>query len=219
MHFSWQRFHQFIISLGLIIILLIESLGFFKVKENSNEESELIVNNNDNIDNAKTFKVAIKGAVTNPGLYEAENETVINDLLTKAVLNNDAYLDNINLSKKVSPEMTIYVFTKKEFSNINNNDMDICYINSFDMSKCLKAGYSLIVTDKFKIENENNSLININKATINELVTLPGIGEAKAKAIISYRENYGLFKSIEDLKKVKGIGDTIFDNIKNYIAI
>ena len=115
--------------------------------------------------------------------------------------------------------MTIYVFTKKEFSNINNNDMDICYINSFDMSKCLKAGYSLIVTDKFKIENENNSLININKATINELVTLPGIGEAKAKAIISYRENYGLFKSIEDLKKVKGIGDTIFDNIKNYIAI
>lgn len=65
----------------------------------------------------------------------------------------------------------------------------------------------------------NNGLVNINLANINELLTLPGIGRAKAEAIIKYRNDVGLFAKIDDLLKVSGIGETIFQSIKNLITI
>jgi len=61
--------------------------------------------------------------------------------------------------------------------------------------------------------------ININTATAEELMTLKGIGEKKADAIIEYREAHGLFESVDDLKNVKGIGDKIFESIKSEITI
>lgn len=61
--------------------------------------------------------------------------------------------------------------------------------------------------------------ININTATLEELMSLKGIGDAKAEAIIEYREAHGPFKCIDDLKNVKGIGDKIFDSIKSEITI
>ncbi len=61
--------------------------------------------------------------------------------------------------------------------------------------------------------------ININQAGVEELILLPGIGEAKAKKIIAYREKNGDFKSIEDIKKVSGIGEGIFNKIKDFITI
>ena len=76
-----------------------------------------------------------------------------------------------------------------------------------------------------KLDNESkddeikNELISINKATIEELTTLSGIGESKAKAIIEYRNKNGEFKSIDDIKNVSGIGDSLFEKIKNSITI
>ena len=61
--------------------------------------------------------------------------------------------------------------------------------------------------------------VNINTATEAELDALPGIGEAKAKAIVQYRNENGSFKSISDIKNVKGIGDGIFDDIKGLITV
>lgn len=61
--------------------------------------------------------------------------------------------------------------------------------------------------------------ININSANVEELATLSGIGEKKAQSIIDYRNKYGKFKSKKDIKKVKGIGNVIYNNIKNYICI
>ncbi len=59
--------------------------------------------------------------------------------------------------------------------------------------------------------------ININTASLNELTLLPGIGEKKAQAIIKYREEVGNFKSKDEIKNVKGIGDSIYKKIKNKI--
>lgn len=71
------------------------------------------------------------------------------------------------------------------------------------------------------IESEENktNLVNINTATIDELMTLSGIGESKAKAILLYREENGYFKSIEELKNVSGIGDVLYNAIKEGITV
>ena len=61
--------------------------------------------------------------------------------------------------------------------------------------------------------------VNINTATVEELKTLPGIGPAKAQAIADYRKENGSFKSVEDLKKVKGIGEGIFGKLKDEATV
>ena len=66
---------------------------------------------------------------------------------------------------------------------------------------------------------EESGLLNINTATAAELCTLSGIGEAKAEAILAYREEIGRFGSIEQLKEVSGIGDSLFNQIKNSVYI
>lgn len=63
------------------------------------------------------------------------------------------------------------------------------------------------------------SLININKASVNELITLKGIGEKLAERIIDYREANGEFEMIEDLLKVPGIGEKKFEAVKEYITV
>lgn len=65
----------------------------------------------------------------------------------------------------------------------------------------------------------SSNLININKASKSELMQLSGIGEARALDIISYREKYGAFKRIEDIKNVSGIKDAAFNKIKDYICV
>ena len=61
--------------------------------------------------------------------------------------------------------------------------------------------------------------ININTAPLSQLCLLPGIGETTAKKIISYRENTALFKRVEDIMKIEGIGNSKFQNIKEYITV
>ncbi|WP_282941420.1 helix-hairpin-helix domain-containing protein [Paenibacillus sp. RC67] len=68
--------------------------------------------------------------------------------------------------------------------------------------------------------SSKDSRLNINKATEKELDTLPGIGESKAKAIVAYREKLGgRFKSVDQLKDVKGIGDKLLAKMKPYITV
>lgn len=81
-----------------------------------------------------------------------------------------------------------------------------------------------MITIPYKIENESNNndssgLININTASVNELCTLPGIGTSKANNIVNYRNSNGYFIAIEDIKKVSGIGEELFNKIKAYICV
>lgn len=65
---------------------------------------------------------------------------------------------------------------------------------------------------------ESQGLVNINTAGQEELQTVPGIGEVKAKAILAYREEHGEFSSVEEIQQVPGIKGKTYEKIKNYIS-
>ena len=75
-----------------------------------------------------------------------------------------------------------------------------------------------VVNDACLKDVTDNNLVSLNKATLEELITIPGIGESKAKSIIEYR-NSKQFEKIEDIMNVKGIGESLFNAIKEYISI
>ena len=108
---------------------------------------------------------------------------------------------------EIFDQMVITIYSKEELKSDISNDTKI-------------TNDAAIKNDDKKIENkENNNKININTSSKSELMSLTKIGEVKAKAIIEYRSINGNFKTIEDIKKVKGIGDTLFETIKNNITV
>jgi comEA protein len=64
----------------------------------------------------------------------------------------------------------------------------------------------------------NDSTININTATLDELTSIPGIGPVTAQRIIDFREENGPFKSVDDLLKVKGVGEKLLDKIRERVT-
>jgi|MudIll2142460700_1097286.scaffolds.fasta_scaffold818542_2 competence protein ComEA len=62
-------------------------------------------------------------------------------------------------------------------------------------------------------------VVNVNTASVEELVRLPGIGESKARAIVDFRKERGAFKSVEQLREVKGIGDAALERIRSQVVI
>lgn len=98
-----------------------------------------------------------------------------------------------------------------------DKDADVSNVN---LALVLKENQMISIPYKKSIENNNtSSLININTASVESLCTIPGIGTAKANNIINYRNNNGYFITIEDIKKVNGISETLFNKIKEYICV
>ena len=208
----------------------------FTCPKNENENN-FVYKETDIIDN---FFVEVKGEVKKPGVYEVNNKTIINDVIKNAGgFTKKAYTKNINLSKKVSDELVIYVYSKDEYKSLNEIKVEKeiiieeCICPTYDISDCTNNGKSEIINDNndtneivndnnsneaIEDSKENNNLININIASKKELMTLNGIGESKANAIIDYR-NQNKFKTIEDIKNVSGIGDSAFEKIKNNITV
>ncbi len=92
-------------------------------------------------------------------------------------------------------------------------DADIDKIN---LATKLEDG---MVVNIFKKEAGTSSKLSINKATVEELMKLPGIGEVKAKAIVDYREKHGYYMSLEDIKKADGINEATYKQIKELISL
>ncbi len=139
--------------------------------------------------------VHVCGAVNNPGLYYLESECLKADALDMAGgFAPDAAVDYINLAEMVTYGEKIY----------------------FPYAYELEDGYNL---NQGMQDQTTNNLVNINTATKDELMTLPGIGESKADAIIKYREKNGPFQSIEDITKIPGIKEGVYNNIKEHIVV
>ena len=222
------------IILLLVIIGLLIFNNFFKKEPVSNDETvnEIPTKTEEKKEEVvslpKEYKVDIKGAVKNPGVYTLKEGSIINDLLDAAGgIKSGGSLKNINLSKKVEDEMVVYIYTNNELNKLKNNTSQNseCVINTYEIGAC--EGSSVIKVDNSSSNSSNTSdnsstgniLININTASVDQLVTLSGIGESKAKAIIEYREKNGSFKTIEDIMNVSGIGESSFAKIKDYITV
>ncbi len=141
--------------------------------------------------------VDIKGAIRYPGVYAMNHDDRIIDVIElSGGLVEDADTSNLNLSKKVTDEMTIVV------SYVKKNDETVDAIE--------------------KIEEIDSTIsdgkVSLNKASLEQLMSLSGIGESKAMAIIEYR-NTKLFDSIEELTSVKGISASLYEKVKDFITI
>ena len=213
--------HKTTITLIVIITILI-TLNLYMLwllNQETDEEEPEIITKEETKETPKLLKVDIKGEIQNPGLYEVNEESRVMDIIEKAGgLTKNADTSVINLSKKVKDEMVILVYSKTEVKKLKeNNETKITCPAVNDACVTNEVESPLIETKKEK-ETQTNGKISINKATIEELQTLPGIGESKAKAIIEYRLKEGEFKTIEDITKVSGIGEAAFEKIKDSIT-
>ncbi|NCC80961.1 MAG: ComEA family DNA-binding protein [Clostridia bacterium] len=137
--------------------------------------------------------VHIAGNVGEPGLYEIEEGSRLNDLIVPAKIKDMEILDKyFNRAKLLSDGEKIYIPFPEEINK--ENDEVVLFASEEDQSK-----------------------ININTAGLSDLITLPGIGDTKARDIIDFREKNGKFKIIDDIMMVKGIGIATFERIKELI--
>ena len=163
------------------------------------------------------YKVDIKGQINMPGIYSLKSNSRVIDVITLAGgLTENADTSVINLSKKIKDEMVIIIYSYDEVYNFKQTKE----IEKQVEEKCIQKDENALKNDACISSDQVKDIgkVNINSASLEELMTLTGIGESKAKDIISYRETNGPFTTIEDLKKVSGIGDSIFAKIKENIT-
>lgn len=204
--------------LGIIAVIGITYYSYTNEKNiEISQENELEVENEtneinvdeENSEKIATIKVHVSGAVKNEGVYELEEDARIADAIEKAGGVSDiANMKNVNLASKLEDGMKIYI--PKQGEDVLENNLEE---NSNNKETTLGGSGT-----NSNVENEKGK-ININKATKEELDTLPGIGESTAQKIIKYREEHGSFKNIEELKEVKGIGDAKYEEIKDLVDI
>ena len=176
----------------LMIMILIASIISI-VFSNIAQKSKISINDNELELNSRENKIAvyITGEVVNPGVYYIDENLRLDDLIKECGgLTSQADLSEINLAEKL-------------------NDSDKIEIPKIIVEQ---------EEDEIIETNENDGLININKASKEELKTLNGIGDTLADNIIEYRKN-NKFNTIDDILEVNGIGESKFENIKEYICV
>ena len=217
------RYKKQIIIISIILILL--SISGYFIYINIPKKEEIKISKEEPIKNTKPekveekkYKVDIKGQINNPGIYEVPISSRVIDVINLAGgLTVNADTSVINLSKKVIDEMVIIVYSKEEVTNFKKTKE----IEQQVQNQCVQKDENSLKNDACISSNNNISTnkISINNATKEELMTLPGIGESKAKDIIDYRTKNGPFKKLEDLKNIPGIGENVYNNLKENITL
>ncbi|MGG3194522.1 helix-hairpin-helix domain-containing protein [Priestia aryabhattai] len=158
------------------------------------ESSDQVISSQD----SPFVMVDIKGAVQKPGVYQLPKDARVKDALAQAGgATKEADLRQLNLASKLQDEMAVYIPAAGEEIP-----------PSSPVSSISSSGTS-----------NDQPLVNINTANTDELQTLNGIGPSKASAIVSYREENGLFQTVEDLGQVSGIGEKSLEKIKAQITV
>ena len=200
--FFRQNVKSIILAFVCSLVLIIGGLFYFNQNKTEDYSAVSFSNTSNEINNRdekaedkhdeKIF-VDVKGAVKHPGVFETTKDKRVKDLIEEAGgLLDDADTSTLNLSQKVKDQMVIYVLKHGE------------------KPKQISDGGS---------SSSNADVININTANKEQLMKISGVGKTKAEAIISYRDKNGDFKKKEDITKVRGIGKSTFDKIKDKIEV
>lgn len=165
--------------------------------------------------------VEVKGYVNSPGVYLLEKDSLVEDLIVEAGgLSDNADISVINLARKLSDEDVVIVYSNEEINEMRQGSTSVKYIDKECVCPIIdnSALFNEVITNAEGIIIDTGK-ISLNSATIEELMTLPGIGESKAKLIIEYRNTNKGFKEIEEIKNVKGIGNSIYEKIKDFLTL
>lgn len=166
-------------------------------------ESSQVTDTTGSSETEQKIQVYICGEVNEPGIYEVSPGVILNDIVEMAGGFTDiAARDKLDLVYRISDNISLFIPNKK---NLDEADPCILRLHGDDVND----GSGGVKSD---------GKININTADQDNLMTLPGIGESLAKAIISYREDHR-FGKIEDIRNVSGIGESKFGKIKDLICV
>lgn len=139
------------------------------------------------------IRIHVTGAINNPGVYTLPEEARLEDAIQAAGgLQDDADPQSLNLAAILTDGQRLFIPPIQEVT---------------------------LSTDDKGLSVETSLLVNINTAGFAELDSLPGIGEVKAQAILDYRQNNGLFTSLEDLMKVDGINQSLYEKLQGLITL
>lgn len=172
------------------------------VNNSQDNNKQLAINNLQDNNTQELIYVHLCGAVVNPDVYQLDSKSRLVDLIEMAGgLCEDAAGDYINQASIVKDGQRIYIPTKEELNDISVSD----YLDGEKNNK--------------EDNQKPNEKLNINSANETELMALPGIGQAKAKSIIEYRNKNGSFSDITELMSIPGIKEGLFAQIENEITI
>lgn len=204
-----NKFLYVIVLVNVILIFIIVYMLFFKyddfiVKDNDFQtiEDDIVMGNvSKNMEREiSKIKVHITGEVKNSGIYELDEGTRISDIIEKAGgITSEADLSKVNLAYQISDGQKIII------PSIKQDDIGNYIIEN--------SGENVLQEEK----NGKDLKININTASISDLMALPGVGKTTAEKIINYRNENGKFKNIEDIKNVSGIGESKYKQLSGYI--
>ena len=166
------------------------------VSKETSTEKEVKKEEKDESPEQDLITVDVKGAVKSPGIYDLPVGSRVHDAVQKAGgLTEEADSKSLNLAQKVSDEALVYVPTKGE-----------------EAASQQAASETTPSTSKDK-------KVNLNKASLEELKQVKGLGGKRAQDIIDHREANGKFKSVDELKKVSGIGAKTIEKLKDYVTV
>ncbi len=147
------------------------------------------------VTDAQWIQVYICGAVVHPGVYTLSEGSRLNDaVLAAGGFTEGAEESSVNLAAKIADEDMIYVYSKEQM---------------------VAGEYVPMLPSSL----QESGLVNINTADLNTLCTLPGIGESRARDIITYREKNGAFQKKEDIMQVSGIKESLYQRICDLISV
>lgn len=216
-----------LISIGGLLCkgYLSDEVYVLNEEENTSKNTEDTINKNDGAENSsssnsneanksqkdvgvKEITVYISGQVAKEGVVTLSRDKRLADAVEKlGGLTKNADTNNINLAMKLEDEK--HYIIPKEGEVIQNNSDSTQVTSNKDNNSSNNATQS----------DSQGSKININTADLKQLDDIPGVGEATANKILSYRDENGEFKSIEEIKNVNGIGDKKFENMKDLICV
>lgn len=202
---------QKIIKIGIGTIVAIGAIIYYILTNQETDAYEDILTNEvvtqstvseQTVEEVSKIKVYVTGEVNTPGVIELEEGARIQDAIEGAGgINAEANLKDINLAYEVSDGEKIYIPNLSEESSEDG------------------AEQSSMSGSDWKTSTSSSGKVNINKATATELTTVPGIGSSTAEKIVTYRNENGKFKNVEDIKNVSGIGDSKYESMKDYITV